>query len=131
MKGEKRAYDRLNVIAEVVLTSPEGAASLYKGRLQDLSFGGFAISAEQKTEPLTEMDFALRLPALGETIDGKGIVRHATENLKYKRKIFIIGIEFMQVDKDALTYIMKKIQRRIAQERRGGRQIDAAHFIPY
>lgn len=129
--AERRAYERLGVIGEVELSCPGAAASLRKGRLENISFGGFTVSLDEALKPDEAIDFVLNVASTGEAVSGKGVVRCATERLRHNRKIFIIGVKFTRVNKDILTYIIKKIQTKTAQERRVKGQGDTASFIPY
>ncbi|MFH0762330.1 MAG: PilZ domain-containing protein [Candidatus Omnitrophota bacterium] len=130
--SEKRAYDRLAACGEATLKTVDETAPLQKGGLEDISFGGFAISLQEKMEPSAAVNFNLTISTAGELFCGKGIVRHATENSRYNRKTFIVGVEFTEVNKDIVTYVIKKVQAKLTQQKKCGEWRDhAAGIIPY
>jgi len=130
--SNKRGYDRLDVIGTVDLKSRDHA---YRGYLQNISFtgfGGFSVVMLEKITPGAAVEFDINIPALGETLGGLGVVRYLSQVDKHnKGKIFILGVEFTDVNKDIVTHIIRKLQ--LAKSSGPGREkphgpID---FIPF
>ena len=127
----KRSYDRLDVMGTVDLKNQD---HVYRGYLQNISFTGFAgFSAVmlEKIKPGAAVEFNLNIPAVGETLDGQGVVRHMSEVEKHKGKIFVLGIEFTDVNKDIVTHILKKLQAKISEEAGRENPSEPIDFIPF
>ncbi len=127
--NERRAYERLGVAGDVNIRIEGSPAEAKKGCLENISFGGFGMSIQEGIEPQAGIDFEMNISTAGESFRGKGIIRHSNEKLKYNNRIFITGVEFSDVNKDILTYLIKRIQTRFARERRAKTQ--GASFMPF
>lgn len=131
MTKERRAYDRLGAAGEVTLKTADAAAGGWRGCLENISFGGFGMSMQEKIEPESSVDFDLNISTISESLCGKARVRYANEKIKYNNKIFIVGVEFTDVNKDILTYLIKRIQAKIAQQKASKTQGSGASFMPF
>jgi len=129
--ANKRGYDRLAVEGTVDL---KVGSHTYRGWLQDIcfcGFAGFSAVAQWKIAPGTGVEFNIGLVSISETLEGKGVVRHARELEKNNGKIIVLGVEFTDVDKGLVEYILKKLQLKSSGGLDRKRPLGPIDFIPY
>lgn len=127
---EKRGYERFKLTGNVNVKNQQEGESRLTAYLDNISFGGFAMYAPEKIPVDTAVDFDLMTEALGQPLAGRGRVRYAAAS-GYGNTVFNMGVEFVDIDRDAITYLLKRIQARIAEQARnkaGARPLD---FMPY
>ncbi|MDP2905156.1 MAG: PilZ domain-containing protein [Candidatus Omnitrophota bacterium] len=130
--SNKRSYDRLDVMGTVDLKSQ---GHTYRGYLQNISFtgfGGFSVVTLEKIAPGAAVEFDINIPALGETLGGLGVVRYLSQVDKHnKGKIFILGVEFTDVNKDIVAHILRKLQIALSSGPGKGKPHGPVDFIPF
>ena len=130
--SNKRGYDRLEVTGTVDLKSQD---HIYRGQLQNISFtgfGGFSAVMLEKITPGAAVEFDINIPALGEALNGMGVVRYLSQVDKHnKGKIFIMGVEFTDVNKDIVAHILRKIQIALSSGPGKGKPHGPIDFMPF
>lgn len=129
--SERRAYERLGAEGGVSIRAEGPCAEAINGCLENISFGGFQMSAREGIEPPAGIDFEMGISTAGESLRGKGVLRHCNEKLEYKNKIFLVGVEFSEVNKDEVIYLVKRIQTKISRQQGVKTQSAAASFMPF
>jgi hypothetical protein len=105
-----RAYPRYATEGTVNLRVPDSFLNnLLDAGLDNISFGGFAMNSPLKINVDTDISFKLRSCLLDEVLPGKGRIRYIRED-GYKIVIYRMGVEFTEVNKDVLKYLITKLQ---------------------
>lgn len=114
---KQRQYARSEIRGVVSLIVSGDAARVIKADLNELSFGGFSVSAESRMEPGAIVQFDILPEILGEHIKGRAAIRHAREFQKQGRIFYIVGFEFIEVNKQAIISLMNVSRSKANQER--------------
>jgi len=105
-----RIYPRYAVGGTVNLKVPDSFLNnLFDAGLDNISFGGFAMNSYLKINIDTNISFKLKSLLSDEPLPGKGRIRYVRED-GYKTIIYKMGVEFTEVNKDVLKYLITKIQ---------------------
>jgi len=111
-----RAYERFLVEGPVSLKIPDCFLNICDdSRLDNVSFGGFAMSSRQKIEVDVVIDFKLKPPLIDQSLVGKGRVRYAREDVA-NEKNYKIGVEFKEVNKELLQHLITRLQNAAAED---------------
>ena len=101
------------------MLKPENSASTaIKTDLVDLSFLGIGVYAPEKIEEGIDVEFELKDKLKDEPIIGKGKIVYTQEIKKSTSKVFKTGIEFIDIDKTAVLYILRRLQANISTQAR-------------
>ena len=128
---ERRHFDRLKIDGNVIIKSESGTPLDFKAFLDNISFLGFAMYSTQKIDPNSLVNFELTTPSLDHPLTGKGKVRYATNPAPNHSPFYTMGVEFVETDKDLVTYLIKKLQARQAEGARNKTKVAPLDFIPY
>lgn len=128
---ERRDYERLTLDGNVSLKTENGNPRTFIAYLDNISFGGFAMHAQERIEVDRIVEFELMTQLLEQPLSGKGKIRHITTPEKYRTVIFTIGVEFIDINKDIVIYLMKRLQLKIVNEIRSKKQTKPLDFLPY
>lgn len=112
--SEKRAYERLTLDGDVYIKTKGRNAHAFRAFLHDVSFGGFAMYSQEKLKPGNSIEFNLVTQPVGQGLAGKGKIRHSTCPPQYNTPLNIVGVEFVEVNKDLVTYIINRLQAKSA-----------------
>ena len=113
---EKRAYIRYSIEGTINL-KPEGGASLIiKADLADICSGGLGVYSKEKIESGVDVAFELTTKLWHEPIIGRGKVGYSEEIKRHDGDIFKLGIQFIDIDKEALRCIIAHIRGNICAE---------------
>jgi len=115
---ERRRFIRYEAKGEVILTVKNDASCQVNAELADISFVGIGVLAEKKIELDTQVNIKLTLESFGETITAEGRIKYAQEIKKFNANVFRIGIEFTNIDKQAIQDILNYLQANICLESR-------------
>ncbi len=129
--GEKRDFSRIDLGGDVRIKSVNGAPRLIQGILRNLSYKGFSLYAKEKIALDSALDMEIDSPLLERPLACKGRVAHLKEPVPGHSTFFKIGVAFVEVNQDIVTYMLKRHEFLLVQEdkkRRGGKPID---FMPY
>ncbi|MDP2941668.1 MAG: PilZ domain-containing protein [Candidatus Omnitrophota bacterium] len=129
--GERRDFSRIDLGGDVRIKSVNGAPRLIKGILRNLSYKGFSLYIKEKIELDSVLDMEIDSRLLDRPLACKGRVAHLKEPVPGHSTFFKVGVSFVEVDQDKVTYMLKRYDFLLAQEdkkRRGGKPID---FMPY
>jgi len=94
----------------------------HKVFLDNFSFGGFAVYSSEKLRPGRIVEFNLMTQALDQGLVGKGKIRHMTQPPQYTTPLYSVGVEFVEVNKDLVTYIIGRLQAKAAMEMRAKKE---------
>lgn len=128
--SERRAYERLGAEGSVSIKTEGPAAEAKKGYLENMCFGGFQVSVREAIAPHSGLDFEMDIATAGDSLRGKGVVRHCSEKVIYNNKIFLVGVEFSGVNRDEVVYLLKRIQARSCRQK-GINTQGAAGDLPF
>ena len=115
---EQRRYKRYNTEGTVILKPEDSSSRTIRTDLIDLSFLGIGVHAYEKIEAGIDVEFELKDKLRVEPIIGKGKIKYIQEIKKFDSKVFKIGIEFINVDKTAIQYILRRLQANLSIEAR-------------
>ena len=104
----------------MTLKPEDGTSRSIRTDLIDISFIGIGVYAEEKIEVGTDVSIELISRFWGEPIIGKGKIRYTREVKKHERNVFRIGVEFTDINKEAVRSIMNRIQADICAEAKKG-----------
>jgi hypothetical protein len=128
---ERRHFDRLKLDGNIIIKSESGLPLDFKAFLDNISFLGFAMYSTQKIEPDSLVNFEVTTQALDRPITGKGKVRYATKPDSNRSPFYTMGVEFIETNKDLVTYLIKKLQAKNAEHARSKANVAPVDFIPY
>lgn len=128
---ERRGYERLSLDGYINLKGEKIKPGPLQVGLQDISFGGFASYGPQELEVDNVVEFELTTQLIDRPILGKGRIRHINKPQRYIVPIFVMGVEFIEVDKDMLLHLIKRQQLKKSQEANAGRRKGILDFMPY
>lgn len=114
---ERRKYVRFKAEGNAIITPEDGSARTFKADLYNISFEGFSIETQEKIGQGTNIKFALSLNLWEEPVPGAGRIKYIHE-IKIPRELFRIGIEFIEVDRSVIQYVVSRIQAEICAEAR-------------
>ncbi|RKY30405.1 MAG: hypothetical protein DRP74_07085 [Candidatus Omnitrophota bacterium] len=119
---EQRNYIRYDVEGSVSLKPQDNSSRMIKAYLLNLSYDGLSVSANEKIEEGSIVDFELIIKLWAEPIIGKGKVKSAQEIKRYEGSIFRLGIEFDNIDKDSIKIVLNQVVSSICEEKRKERK---------
>ncbi|HTY45178.1 MAG TPA: PilZ domain-containing protein [Patescibacteria group bacterium] len=102
---QARNHARHEIEGFANLMPESGAQQAIRGILANLSFGGFCVRANHRLEPGSVVAFDVLTEVCGEHLTGKGKVKYSNE-LKRHDSSFVIGIEFLEVNKPLVINCM-------------------------
>jgi len=98
--------------------------------LDNLSFGGFGMYSQDKVDLKKEIEFDLTVPLLGQPLSGSGSIRYMNPVEKYNKEIYFMGVEFGEVNKDAIVFIIKRLHLQKSKQT-AAKIHNYLDFIPY
>jgi len=117
---DRRKYIRFNIEGSVILKSEDGKCTI-RADLVDINLTGIAVYAEEKLNADTNVSLELTSKLWEESTVGKGRVKYVQERKRNNNVIFRIGIEFIDIEKKAIQYIINRIQEDICAKARKAR----------
>ena len=127
----RRSYDRLPSSGQIKIQPKDPKIAPFEGFLENISFGGFGMYGAGRVEPRSELEFELTSPLFGKPLSGMGVVRHIDQKKNYETKIHSMGVEFIEVNKDAIIFILKRLHLNSCAEDRLKQKPSSLDFIPY
>lgn len=128
---EKRHFDRLRLDGDVRIKSENGQPFESRAFLENISFVGFGMYSTRKFVLESVVDFELIAQYLDRPITGKGRVCYAADPVSERSPFYRMGIEFVDTNKDAVTYLIKRIQAKMSRDARTRTNTAHVDFIPY
>lgn len=128
---DRRSYERLALNGHVNLKTENGSLRISNAYLDNISFNGFTMHAIERTEPDMIVDFELMPQSLYEPLAGKGKIRYVKAQEKYKTVMFTMGIEFIDINKDIVTHLIKRVQLKLTNETKEKGRTRPIDFLPY
>jgi len=105
-----RAHERFNLEGRISLKVPDSAfLNMFDAALENISFGGFRMSVASKIGIDTVVDFKLFSLLVDEPLTGKGRVKYVKEEPYRQSADYKMGVEFTDVNKDLLQFLMTRI----------------------
>jgi len=130
--SNKRNYERMAIDGNAIFRINDNADEALRVSLDNISFGGFSIYSKEKFEIDKMIDFELMLTLVGETLRGKGKIRYISQPKKFGTTIYVVGVEFVEIDRDNLAYVIKRIQTEIVNRTKGTSIVKKKlDFFPY
>ncbi len=108
MIQEKRRYARLPLDGSILLKTENGRIVATRGHLDNLSLGGFAMSATEGLSVGKEVEFFVRTPSLRDAVSGLGVVRNTEEKGPLARTRYKVGVQFINVDRNKVHRLIEK-----------------------
>jgi hypothetical protein len=128
---KQRQYARSEIKGIVSFAVAGDAARVIKADLNEFSFGGFSVSAEARLEVGAIVQFDILPEILGEHIKGRAVVRHAREFQKQGRVFYIVGFEFIEINKQAVISLMNISRAKANQEKTGASKPRSKYDGPF
>ena len=128
---EKRHFDRLRLDGNVHIKSENGQPLESKAFLENNSYVGFGMYSTQKFIPESVVDFELTAQQLDRPISGKGKVCYVAEPASERSPFYRMGVEFIDTNKDAVTYLIKRLHAKMSEDTRSRTNTAHVDFIPY
>jgi len=115
MTYKPRRYQRY--LAEGIVTLKVKSCTM-TADLKDISFTGMHVCAEKSIEPGSRVEFEIVSSLSSASIAGEGEIKYAKKKEIHSAKLFKMGIEFINIDENAIEHFINRIQRAIAIEKR-------------
>lgn len=128
---DKRSYTRYILNGSVNFRTENNISNTIRADLIDMSFLGFSIFFKEVIEIGTNLEFELETQLMQDPLVGKGKVKNFRETIMFGMPGFKIGVEFTEVNKDSLEFLLHKIQARVCAEKRKMWQSGNPYFGPY
>jgi len=128
---DRRSYDRLPLTGQINIRSKDTGPAGFDAFLDNISFGGFAMYAPERVSPGWEVEFDFDVPVFGQPLSGKGVIRHLDARDRYEKKIHSMGVEFTEVNKDAVMFIIKRLHLNKTGQDQKNQGASSLDFIPY
>jgi len=126
---EKRAFERFNCDGRIAVKTENGSARSFEALLENISFGGLRMFANEKCAMDSVIELELSAPALAGPLWAKAKIRYVLD-LSQQRSFFTMGMEFLETNKDLVLYLIKRqqLKNKHLETRKKTRHLD---FIPY
>lgn len=108
MFTEQRRHARLPLDGSIILKTKNGHITATRGRLDDLSLGGFRMNSSQELEVGKDVAFFVKSQSLDDRMSGRGIVKNMERLGAGLTSRYRIGIQFMDVDRTRIEKILDK-----------------------
>jgi hypothetical protein len=128
---DRRGFDRLKLDGNVSIKSENGRPMDFKAFLENISFVGFGMYSAHKVDRDSIVEFELSSQPLDQPLTGTGRVKYVVEPAASRSAFYNMGIEFIDTNKDLVTYLIKKVQAKMAEDARGRSHTAHIDFIPY
>jgi len=115
---ERRKYIRYAIEGSAVLTTEEDTARSINGDLINIGFQGMSLNLLEKIREGIRVKFALITKLHDKSIIGEGKVKYVHEITRYGTNVFRLGIEFTNIDNEAIRSIINRIQEDLCAEAR-------------
>jgi len=127
----RRSYDRLPLSGQINIRSKDAGIGPFEAFLENISFGGFGMYGAGRVELGSEVEFELSSPLFGQPLSGRGVARHIDQKKNYETKIHSMGVEFTEVNKDAIIFILKRLHLNSCTGSHLDQKSSSLDFIPY
>jgi hypothetical protein len=108
MFTEQRRHARLPLDGSIILKTKNGRLVATRGRLDDLSLGGFRMSSSEELEIGKDVEFFVRSRSLDDRMSGRGIIKNMERTNTRQTPSYRVGIQFMDVDRTTIEKILDK-----------------------
>lgn len=115
---DQRKYIRFNAEGSVILKSEDGKSCSIKADLADINLTGIGVYAQEELDTGINVKLELITKLSEEPIVGEGKVKYVREIKRNNTIVFRIGIEFTNIDKNAVQNIITRIQEEICARAR-------------
>jgi hypothetical protein len=127
---ERRNYERIDLEGNISFKVIDTPLAIFEAYLDNISFGGFAMYSAQKQAADSLIEFKLTTQALDQPLLGKGKIMYVALPA-YRTQIFTMGVEFVEANKDLVTYLIKRLQLKIANAAKAKQKSNPVDFMPY
>lgn len=127
----KRVYARYEIRGFVTMIPVNNTAHIIKADFNEVCYGGFSALAKEKLEPGMAVEFDLLPELLGEHIKGKAKVKYISGTKKFGRDTYLIGLEFIEVNKAAIVSLMNIYRARANQTKRETQKPKRGYDLPF
>lgn len=124
---EQRAFYRLSAAGEVIFQEKD----IPNSSIIDISYNGIAIYSKKKIEIGKLLVFELKINLVCEPIQCSGVIKYISEKNIHGSLIYKIGIEFVDIEKNNVVFIIKRIQSAFAEQQKRITNSKSPDFIPY
>ncbi|RKY31323.1 MAG: hypothetical protein DRP74_05130 [Candidatus Omnitrophota bacterium] len=114
---ERRDFLRLD-LREMLNLSPKDSPSLrLKCKTIDISYRGIGLYSDKRLEPKNKVDFELKTKLWDKPVTGSAKIAHVNlEKRPNCSNLFRMGIEFTQINKSTVIFILNRIQNNICRQ---------------
>jgi len=127
----RRSYDRLPLSGQIKIQPKDSGFSPFDAFLENISFGGFGMYGAGRVDLGSEVEFELVSPLFGQPLSGRGVARHIDQKKNYETTIHSMGVEFSEVNKDAILFILKRLYLKSCTGSHLDQKSSSLDFIPY
>lgn len=120
---ERRKFIRYDIEANVVFKIEGGSSRVIKGDVVNIGFQGMSVYALEKMPENIVASFELITKLCDKPIIGEGKIIYVRATKRHDVTIFQVGIEFTQIDNEAIQYILARIQEDICAQARKKRPV--------
>jgi c-di-GMP-binding flagellar brake protein YcgR len=131
MAEERRQYERIMLRGEATLRAEDGTTYLGTAPLRDISSGGFCVFGQEGIEAGRIVGFDLTLQMFGDILSGKGRVCYAKAAKANEPGASRVGIEFTDVNRDLVAYMINRIHQKIVHAMKQQRCSWQPDCVPY
>jgi len=106
---EQREHVRYSIEGSANIKPEDGTAQAINTELIDICYKGIGVRANEKIETGACVGFKLIIKQFDKPIVGTGRVKYSKE---YGAGIFRMGIEFINIDKETIGFVISHIHRK-------------------
>jgi c-di-GMP-binding flagellar brake protein YcgR len=108
---EHRLFTRYPVIGKAVLQTKTVPIRTVRGDMIDISFKGIGIYSDDAVQPNEAIRVLLTSKSFERHIQGEGKIKYVQSVLRNDKRVFRMGIEFVNVDSDLVRDIVETLQK--------------------
>ena len=129
---EKRGFERMVLDGHMYIKTRGKNPLTLRVFLDDFSFGGFAVYSPEKLKKGRVIEFNLITQVLDQGLVGKAKIRHVSQPPECSTPLYTIGAQFLEVNKDLVTYIINRIQAKMVLQMQARKEVaEALDFMVY
>ncbi len=128
--SERRGFQRFDCAAVIRINVPH-ECGIAEAQVYNVSSGGAGFFAGDPLSIGGVVRFELLTEFLSAGVAGRGIIRHAQLAQDRQSPFWKTGLEFVDIDKNAVIQLIARIQARLSDSVRMKHNVRPIDFIPY
>jgi hypothetical protein len=128
---EKRSHARYIQNGKVNIRTESDAPKIVKGELINIGFRGLSVYLKEKIDINTIFQFDLIIDLSDKPLIGRGKIKNISEVKRSGIQLFLVNVEFIDVDKNNIIMFLDLVRSKICQEKRKKAKPGPSKVSPY